>query len=254
MKKIILVIAFLTTFLGFSQIVKLGEINLIGTSTGTSTTQWTGKKIAFFGDSMVIGSTEGNYQEYLEDITGAIYTNYGSSGANTGRLVGIMTTIKDRDAVQPAGEPDYTTFDAILIQIGTNEDVSFGTIADISTDSYLDIPATYATETIYLNTFADTFYGNIGICIEWVKEHNKDCKIYLVNIPPENSGTATNATDVRDALFEIGALYGVHVINALDNAGIEDKQLLKYSTDGTHLNYFGNELWGNYIGRQLNNN
>jgi lysophospholipase L1-like esterase len=212
--------------------------------------KWDGKSIGLFGDSLMEGASFGNFQTQIETKTGATCTNFGSSGANAGRLVGIMTPIKDRDAVQPSTEPDYTLFDAIVIMIGTNFDASgYGTIADIPTDSYLDIPATYADETTYLNTFPDKFYSNVGMCIEYVKEHNENCRIYLVTPPYETTG---DSKTLRDHIIAIGEHYSIPVINAIDNAGLEEKQWLKYSYDGTHFNTLGNEIWGNYIGEQLN--
>ena len=209
--------------------------------------KWSGKTLALFGDSM----TNGDYNSELIAKAGVLIpTTYGLSGATTSSLVGMMTSINDRDATRfndPA--PDFTTIDLVLIQIGTNVDATLGTIADISTDSYLDIPVTYADETTYLNTFPDTFYGNLGICIEWVKEHNQDCRIYLITPPQEDD---YDHTIHRDAMIELGKFYSVPVINAIDNAGIELKQLMKYSSDGTHLNVLGNDLWGNYVGEQLN--
>ena len=211
--------------------------------------KWQGKSIGLFGDSIMDGATFGNFQTQIENKTGATCTNFGSSGANAGRLVGIMTPIKDRDGVQPATEPDYSLYDAVVIQIGTNGSPSFGSLTDISVDSYLDIPASYVDDVTYLNTFSDSFYGNLGICIEYVKAQNENCRIYLLTPPHKSSG---GITIYRDAMIEIGQLYSIPIINAMDNAGMEEKQYLKYSYDGIHLNTLGNNLWGNYVGEQLN--
>ena len=222
-------------------------------SGSSSVSRYANKMIAFFGDSITAG-TSGGYVSYVDEITQSQSSNYGSSGADTGRLAGIMTIIKDRDAASPSSTPDYNLIDALTIMIGTNGGVR-GSISDIPAQSYQDIPFTDGvlidTEEKYLNLFADTFYGNLGICIEYVKQHNPNTYIYLVTPPHSDRGSYAQMPAVRLAMIEIAKFYSIAIIDSQDHAGIEKKQLLKYSADLTHLNALGNELWGKYLGYKI---
>lgn len=217
------------------------------------------KKIMCFGDSITYG-TMGGYVHYIQTITGANVINLGSSGATTGRLLAIMTPVKDRSDVVVVDTPDYTDVAAVTIMIGRNQTLS-GSITDIPSGPEISIdrlPFVYngiavETEEDYWNLFQDNFVCNVAMCIEYVKFKNPMAKIYLIT--PPISTTDINATNnlknVRNAIMDLGDFYSVPVIDAQNNAGMDVKHFHKYTYDGTHLNFAGNKLIGEYIAYQI---
>ena len=219
-----------------------------------------GKVIFFFGDSITQG-TDGGYVNLIKNkLNLGVGENYGSSGARTGRLVDIMTGLNIREGSYiPI---DYNTCHAITIMIGTNGGVTGSFDNDIPNISLSEIDSfpyqftnsngetiSIANETEYFKTmFKDSFYGNIALCLEFVRWKNPKCKIFLITIPPSDRG---NHKQVREALLKIGELYAVEVIDAQINAGLCLKNLSNVTIDGTHLNYYGNELWASYIANQI---
>jgi lysophospholipase L1-like esterase len=222
-----------------------------------------------FGDSQTygdLGTLDGvqqgrspkPYPSVVADITGATITNYGDNGATTGRLVGWMTHIKNRDAYSPSTTPDYTNVDFVTIQIGTNGGVT-GTIDDIPYEpakSVDKLPVTIkgttaTTEEQYWALFPNSLYGNVALCIEYVKFKNPKTKIYLITPPHVDRDYWEQNAKVRTALLAIAKLYSVPVIDAQENAGIDKKHLPLFSTDWVHLTTEGNEIWGKYVARQL---
>lgn len=217
----------------------------------------------FFGDSITQG-TDGGYVDLVKDKIGlGNAVNYGSSGATTGRLVDIMTGLGIREPGS-VRNVDYMTCKAITIQIGTNGGVSGNFEKDIPNISIYDIqsyPYTYnnsdgtitnATldnaEDYFKKLFPNTFYGNLALCLEWVRWKNPNCRVYLITIPPSNRN---NHIAVRDALIKLGNLYSIHVIDAQANSGCSIRNITEWSLDKTHLNIIGNELWASYIAREL---
>lgn len=219
--------------------------------------RFVGKKVYHFGDSITEG-TEGGYVKYVQDILQCVSTNYGSSGSRTGRLVAKATDQPDRQTVGGAvTNPDYTDVAAVTIMIGTNDiavPASIGTLADIPAQSLQDLPFTpsggsaVTTPAEYWALFPNTFYGNLGLVIEYIKHKNSNTLIYLIS-PPHQNGADMAA--IATALAEIAKHYSVRFIDAQNEAGLEKKQLLKYSYDGTHLNALGNELWGRFVGHRI---
>lgn len=217
----------------------------------------------FFGDSITQG-TDGGYVGLVKDKVGlGNAVNYGSSGAATGRLVDIMTGLGIREP-SSAKNVDYMMCKAITIQIGTNGGVSGNFEKDIPNISIYDIqsyPYTYnnpdgtitdATldnaEDYFKKLFPNTFYGNLALCLEWVRWKNPNCRVYLITIPISDRN---NHIAVRDALIELGELYSIHVIDAQANSGCSFRNISQWSYDKTHLNVIGNELWASYIAREL---
>ncbi|MCT9812408.1 SGNH/GDSL hydrolase family protein [Acidovorax sp. Be4] len=221
-----------------------------------SGTRFVGKKFYHFGDSITEG-TEGGYVKYVQNVVQCISTNYGSSGARTGRLVALATDQLNRQEVGgPATNPDYTGVAGVTIMIGTNDinGGAIGSLVDIPAKSLQDVPFTPAggplvsTPDQYWALFPNTFYGNVGLVIEYIKYRNANTLIYLVS-PPHN--TAYDMTVIRAALAALAKFYSIRFIDAQDEAGLERKQFMKYSYDGSHLNVLGNDLWGNYVGHRI---
>ena len=221
-----------------------------------------GQIVGFFGDSITAG-TEGGYVGKVKDklSLGQAY-NYGSSGADTARLVDIITGLNIRGGQYAA--IDYNQYAAVTIMIGTNGGVSGNLNNDTPDISIYDInsfPYQYEAEgkTISSATlneandffklcFPNTFYGNIALCIEYIRWKNPNCQIFLITIPPNNRG---NDISVRTGIFNICDKLGVPVIDAQCRAGLARYNLSFFSIDRTHLNVKGNELLASFIANEL---
>ena len=221
-----------------------------------------GQIVGFFGDSITAG-TEGGYVSKVKDklSLGQAY-NYGSSGAGTARLVDIITGLNIRGGKYAT--IDYNTYAAVTIMIGTNGGVSGNLNNDTPDISIYDInsfPYQYEAEgktisSVTLNDandffklcFPNTFYGNIALCIEYIRWKNPNCQIFLITIPPNNRG---NDISVRTGIFNICDKLGVPVIDAQCRAGLARYNLSFISIDGTHLNVKGNELLASFIANEL---
>lgn len=223
-------------------------------------TRFYGQKFYYFGDSITEG-TQGGYVGYITDILKCVPTNYGSSGSRAGRLVARATNQLNRQDVGSTiydGNPDYTGVAAVTIMIGTNDLAGgvIGSIADIPAQSLQSLPftasggATISTPDQYWALFPNTFYGNVGLVLEYIKYRNSETLIYLVT-PPHAS--AVDMSVMADHLKALAKFYSVRFIDAQNEAGLERKQYGKYSYDGTHFNTLGNELWGKYVGYRILN-
>lgn len=220
--------------------------------TGLVVNRFYGLTIITAGDSITQG-TMGGYVKYLGQIIGCIIQNVGSSGAKTNRLTAILTDIKERnDTSQTFITPDYTKAAAITIMIGTNTDTVIGSIADIpANDSILNH---VGTELDYLRTFPNTYYGNLGMIIEFIKWKNPKIEIFLISPP---FGGFNDAELVSQRMREIGSYYSVPFIDGTHDFGLTKK--LRggsgisggYTYDGTHFNEYGNEIWGKSLANRL---
>jgi lysophospholipase L1-like esterase len=151
--------------------------------------------------------------------------------------------------------------------IGTNGGVGDSTISDIpkiqgDTIATIENGGTisYNGEEIstiddYWALFPNNYYGNLALCIEYVQWKNPDCKIYLVTpLATHQHGLKFEDNGIRKvkkAMLEIGEYYGVTVIDAQANCGINWHNIYEYTTDGTHLNVNGNQKLGAYIAQQM---
>jgi hypothetical protein len=222
-------------------------------NTSITDTRFSGKKVYYFGDSITQG-TEGGYVKYVTNLLRCTPTNYGSSGAATSRLFGLMTSLPTRDGTAGDPSPDYTDVAAVTIMIGTNGGVT-GSISDIPSFSSVSLPyvngfgVTISTIEDHINQFPNTYFGNIGACIEYVRYKNPKTLIYLIT-PVQSDRSYTNG-DFYSALKEISDLYSVRLIDARNESGVTKKDIMRYSYDGTHMNVLGNELLGKYIGNKI---
>lgn len=235
-----------------------------------------GKNVAFFGDSITQGTDGGFVGKVQSKAMLNLASNYGSSGATSARLASIMLGNSFRES-GTFGKKDYGKFQAVVIQIGTNGGVSGNIANDIPDIGIYDISnfpyeysasgKTIASATIneplefFTKCFANTFYGNVALCIEYVRYINPNCRIFLTTIPPDVSVSGTtktivNSDSVRAAILSLAAKMGVQVIDARANAGLSLTNV-KYwnlsSDSGTkqHLNAKGNEMWASYIAHEL---
>lgn len=226
--------------------------------------RFAGKKVFYFGDSITQGGNGGvaSYVNHITEILKCVGTNYGSSGARTDRLVGMMTNLPPRDGTTTHDfDPDYTDVAAVTIMIGSNDAGTTGagvngSLADIPTQRIQDLPFTTAggvvvtTPDEYWALFPNTYYGNLSLCIEYVKWKNPRTEIYLISATQR--GTTTTPMDaVIAAKTAIARFYSILYFNATHECGIDLKGLATYSHDMLHPNFLGAERLGKYIGYKM---
>lgn len=225
--------------------------------------RFAGKKVFHFGDSITEGvSGVSGYIKYITDILQCLSTNYGSSGARSSRLVGTMTNLPARDGTTHHDfDPDYTDVAAVTIMIGSNDAGTTGngingSLADIPTQRIQDLPfttlggVTVTTPDEYWALFPDTYYGNLSLCIEYVKWKNPKTVIYLVSAPQRGT-TSTPMDAVVAAKTAIAKFYSIQYFNATHECGIDLKGLSTYLYDMLHPNDLGAERLGKYIGYRM---
>ena len=237
-----------------------------------------GKNVAFFGDSITEG-TNGGFVGLIKNKLGLnIAHNYGSSGAASGRLASIMLGNSFRESQTNTSYKDYMKYQAVVIQIGTNGGASGNIDNDIPDIGIYDIgsyPYEYSSsgKTIgsatvnepiefFTKCFANTYYGNVALCIEYVRYINPNCRIFLTTIPPDvvvngTTRTIANSNNVRNAILALAVKMGVQVIDARENAGLSLTNVMYWTKDGSdngtkqHFNEKGNEMWASYIAHEL---
>ena len=220
-----------------------------------------GKKLAAFGDSITAGTQNSTYVEYLEDVLGVTVTNKGSSGATASRLFDIVfggVGIPRRDTVTADKSwplVDYSVFDVITIQIGTNNtETTLGALTDIP-KTYL---SDYADTLEYWALFPNNYLANIAACIELIKSKNANCEIYLITPPHRNRPNIADSYEKylkhKAVLESLSNYYGIPLISTITDSGISHKEMRTgglYSYDGTHFNLLGNQLWGKSIAYKI---
>lgn len=214
-----------------------------------------GKRFLTFGDSITQG-TEGGYVGYIANGLGCNLENFGNSGAKANRLQRIMTGQPSRDiATESLVFPviDYSDVVGITIMIGTNDAGSqieqpIGSIADIPVGRIENA----ADTNVYLQSFPNTFFGNLAMCIEYVKWKNPLTEIHLIT-SPLNVGNSNLMRQMRLYQIEIANYYSINVIDAQIMSGMSVKDMPKFTYDGLHFNALGNQIFGNYVARQLVN-
>lgn len=226
--------------------------------------RFNGKKVYYFGDSITQGNP-GVFTSYTNRVTEILQcsgTNYGSSGAKTDRLVGIMTNLNPRDGTSKIYNPDYTDVAAVTIMIGTNDASSTGNItgslSDIPSQRVQDLPFTTAggvvvtTPDDYWALFPNTYYGNLSLCIEYVKWKNPLTVIYLISATQRPSGpgiTTPPMEAVVIAMTAIGRFYATKYLDATHECGLDLKGIDTWSPDKLHPNNaIGVPRIGDYVG------
>lgn len=226
---------------------------LANLDTSASNSRFKNKKFYCFGDSITEG-TQGGYAGYIANKLGANVTNYGSSGAQAGRLVSIMTGQPNR---QESGNehtaPDYSNVSGISIMIGTNhtwqDPSTLGSISEVPTSKVTD----FTNPNDYWALFPNKFVTNLALCIEYVKWKNKELEIHLITPPYKVDATegANNVAKLIPAIEAVAKFYSVHLIYATYESGLAYKNLDTYTYDGTHLSTLGNKVFGNFVANKI---
>lgn len=225
------------------------------------------KTIYFHGDSITQG-TDGGYVNIVKEKTGIFSAvNYGEAGAASGRMMDIVTGLNIRGPLTTNyPSPDYSVCDAVTMMIGANGGVNGDIKKDIPSISLYDIKsypyqynnpggtieqATIENEQDYfIKVFPNTYYGNLALCVEWIKWKNPKCQVFFITTPQSDRG---NHEEIRNAMIELGILLSVPVIDAQANCGISAKTFGLYTIDKTHLNTLGNLIFGSYVAKELIN-
>lgn len=215
------------------------------------------KVIYTLGDSITAG-TNGGYQRYIRDITGAAIVNYAYSGLTAMSLADKVCT----------GDVDFGKASAVTIMIGTNGGVGSSTINDIpyiiaGTVSDIEEGGTLTYNDAEISTMEEywalfnqpKYYTAIAKIIEWIRWKNPECKIYLLTpLPNAYRGLALDGGHeaIRTALIDLNKLYATHVIDLVRESGVCLHNISEYTYDNTHCNEKGNKAVGTYVAYQLN--
>lgn len=197
---------------------------------------WMGAKWEQFGDSI---TSDGSYQVTTKKLTGiASGTNWGWSG----RGMASATPDGASSISARAGSADPTA-DLITVLGGTN-------------DFKLNFPIGTPTDTA-----RTTFYGAYKYFMDTIITANPDATILLMTpMQRNNAGYDTNFVntaghkliDYVDAVFEIGKMYAVPILDLYRISGISPNTYVTFLADGLHPNGLGYDRLGRIIARALN--
>lgn len=200
---------------------------------GPAKTQWLGKKVAFFGDSMTDKQRVGTtcvYWEYLERSLGIKPLVYGINGRSWNDI--------DRQAQQLKDEQGDNV-DAIIILAGTNDFNgsirmgSFFTEDTVTVDKNGKMSALRHRSLVYADS---TFCGRLNIALQLIKTiypnaqvvmltpiHRGYAKFGKTNVQPDES-YANKAglfiDDYVEAIKKAGQIWSVPVIDLFGKSGI----------------------------------
>ena len=230
------------------------------------------------GDSLTVGYN-GASNSYPQQIQAKFplckVINKGANGWQASGLLPQLCNMADKQNYYgaPSTTLDYTNVIAVIINMGTNGGVS-GSITDIpsvenATDSegeplgYINVNAAIdgtlyynsqqiATEEDYWNLFADNWYGNVSLAIEYIQWKNPKVQIFLVN-PAVSSFTETSKSGsekIAEAMIELADMYGVIFID-MRKIGVNRRNQNLFRVDTVHGTNQRNEMYGKYIANMI---
>lgn len=200
-----------------------------------------GKKILWLGDS-ISDTLYTNYPKKVCDALGATGVFKASSGGDSERMRNILQGLNGYTA------PDLSDVSYCLIMIGHNCSVSLAQNAD----TIDDIPA-YNSGTAYTAYESGNYFCDVASCIEYIWDKNPDIRVFFVTPPHSSNGTYNKVVPIaRQAMFDIGALYSIPVIDNYAECGINAWNVDAYTSDGhTHPNDAGQTLEANCVVNHL---
>lgn len=191
--------------------------------------EWYGKTFAALGDSIVWAGAP-MLNRMRSRLGFSAYRNLGVSGRpmadGTANGAGTVTT---------ALANNFTTDAMVYVAAGTNDfrlDVPLGTIGTLAQTSHS----------------RSTFYGAYRTTIDHLLAQNPGIQIVLATPLQRNnksySTTSTNTAghmlrDYRSAIFALGDMYSLPVVDLYALSGISEKTLDLYTSDGLHPNEQG---------------
>ena len=228
-----------------------------------------GKIVAFFGDSITSGSADnGAFERYVPDICGASALNFGSSGAPSKRVCGILTGHGDGDYADISSYYTAGLLDTVFIMTGIN-DGGFSTdstiptnvvcetgstpIADLEAGKEITVNGeTVSTLNDYYALFGTSMCGQVAFMVEWVQAKYPDVRILLGNYHLiTQTVRKERLAGVDTVLSYISDVYGVQVVDIRHTSGINESNAGRYLADGLHPNESGNKLVAEAISRYL---
>jgi uncharacterized repeat protein (TIGR02543 family) len=230
MKKIYLglLTLFLTLFLVSSPVYAYDEI-----------TEFNGKKILGFGDSIAAGSgADGiGYVERIGDLFNMEYSNYAQPGMTVTTLIGSTNNLNYQidQAIASGEEADYILFNGSTND-ATNDTLIVGSItADFI--SVLDVETLYGAAEQAMKSMKEAWPNAIII---YVRPHNMDSR----DIRQDTYG---------DIIVEVAKKYSIPVVSLYDSEFDTHDDIIKklytndtYDTgtgDGTHPNALGYDTY-----------
>ena len=242
------------------------------------------RNFQFLGDSI----TYGGWCEYVKK---AMYLNVAKNSGIVSltsfglalKVTGLQRetpnlmyehAINGADTSDKTVDNDFSKYDAVTIQIGTNDYKSTGSIADIPNISVYDIPDSVSSsspynyingngtvkqavitnkEEYFSKLFPISYYGNIAMVIEWIRWKNANCRIFVVSVPASDNGFMGKIeyNAMNNSLKEICDFYSIPFIDAIGNSGYSAKYKKVLRSDAVHPNAVGYKLWGKYIANEL---
>lgn len=236
------ILLMITSVSGCSQSLKSQELD---ESEKTSSSQWAGKRVAYFGDSMTQKPKSGQrvYWEYLDELMGIEPFVYGISGHQWDDIYGqALKLTKERG----------TDIDAILIFAGTNDynhSIPLGEffIETIKQTNHNGETVTRRYRTPIIND--STFCGRINKVMSYLKANYPTQQIIILtpihrgfaqfsetNIQPGESfanGQGLFIESYVDALKEAAAIWAVPLIDLFSLSGL-------YPEEASNARYFRN--------------
>lgn len=187
------------------------------------------ESMAVIGDSYSAGNNSNNWGKCLDRMIGTSVTVWAQSGYDSSDwITTYLSRLLEADAK-----------DLYWINLGINDGV--GVVSD---PSYLGSSAD-VDETVYtdFDTFPNTFWGNMGRIIRNIQTHAPNAKIVLektmfatmLNAQRDLPTTAT--ATINSAIVEIGAFYGIPVIDQLDDAFYCSKEYARSITSNHPRKY-----------------
>lgn len=242
------------------------------------------RNFQFLGDSI----TYGGWCEYVKK---AMYLNVAKNSGIVSltsfglalKVTGLQRetpnlmyehAINGADTSDKTVDNDFSKYDAVTIQIGTNDYKSTGSIADIPNISVYDIPDSVSSsspynyingngtvkqavitnkEEYFSKLFPISYYGNIAMVIEWIRWKNANCRIFVISVPASDNGFMGRIeyNAMNNSLKEICDFYSIPFIDAIGNSGYSAKYKKVLRSNAVHPNAVGYKLWGKYIANEL---
>lgn len=253
------------------------ELNELIENTGSSKNieKPSGINIVCAGDSLTVGYNgvaNNSYVDYVKSYFPLCNIhNKGSNGGGAGRLINILTPYKREGGVAYTGGSDFLgtleSVDCVVINIGTNDFTSgnfdtdipkfnFTTIENALNGGFEHNGEQIDTLEKYWGLFANTWYGNLAMLIEYIQWKYPMCQILLT--PPTSNAWLSesdgrNPHTMKVKMDKIADLYGIKVIDVIQGLGINVRNNHLWRGDLCHGNDIRNEKVGRYLAKQIFN-
>ena len=190
---------------------------------------WYGARFTALGDS-IVNSGAAMWDTVRDRLGFGSYRNQGVSGRpmadGSANGVGTVTT-----ALGLA----YSGDAMVYIASGTNDfklNIPIGTIGSVKSTSH----------------DRNTFFGAYRTTLDHILTSKPTVNLYLATpLQRDNAGYTIESTntaghmlrDYRQAVFDLGEMYSIPVIDMYSRSGLTDRTLSLYTTDGLHPNAAG---------------